>query len=181
MLANGTAGQVLSSNGTKLAPSWISTTGLTIGTANNLSGGVTGSIPYQNSAGTTLMLAPGISGQVLSTNGAGAPSWVSAATGDMTLVGNQTVTGAKTFGVPGNVGKLIVAGTTSGTTTINANPIATNGIVTLPNTGVLATLDGNETLTQKTLTSPIMTAPTLGIVASGNISAVTGNAPALTA
>jgi hypothetical protein len=99
----------------------------------------------------------------------------------MTLAGIQTITGAKTFGQTGNVGQLIVAGTTSGTTTINANAVAANGIVTLPNTGTLATLNGNETLTQKTLTSPILTAPALGIVASGDISAVTGNATALTA
>jgi hypothetical protein len=151
MLANGTAGQVLRSNGTTLAPSWISTTGLTIGTANNLSGGAAGSIPYQNSAGTTLMLAPGIAGQVLSTNGAGAPSWVNTGTGDMILNATQAVTAPKTFGAAGNVGNLKIAGNTSGTTTLNAQAVAADAIVTLPNSGTLATLAGAEALTNKTI------------------------------
>ena len=41
--------------------------------------------------------------------------------------------------------------------------------LTLPTTGTLATLDGLETLTQKTLTSPILTAPTLGVATATSI------------
>jgi len=44
--------------------------------ALNLSGGSGGSIPYQSSANTTAMLSAGTAGQVLQSNGAGAPSWV---------------------------------------------------------------------------------------------------------
>lgn len=44
--------------------------------ALNLSGGSGGSIPYQSSANTTSMLAAGTAGQVLQSNGTGAPSWV---------------------------------------------------------------------------------------------------------
>lgn len=44
----------------------------------------------------------------------------------------QTVTAAKTFGAPGAVGKLKVAGTTSGAATIDAPAIAGSAVITLP-------------------------------------------------
>ena len=50
-------------------------------TATNIAGGSNGTIPYQSAAGTTQMLAVGTPGQVLQTNGAGAPSWVAVAGG----------------------------------------------------------------------------------------------------
>ena len=53
----------------------------TIATATNLAGGSNGTIPYQSASGTTQMLAVGTPGQVLQTNGAGAPSWVAVAGG----------------------------------------------------------------------------------------------------
>jgi hypothetical protein len=69
-----------------------------------------------------------------------------------------------------NTGKTITLGgnlTTSGAfdTTLTTSA-ATN--ITLPTTGTLATLAGNEVLTNKTLTSPTLTAPVLGTPASGN-------------
>ena len=46
-------------------------------TATNIAGGTNGTIPYQSAANTTQMLAVGTAGQVLQTNGAGAPTWTS--------------------------------------------------------------------------------------------------------
>jgi hypothetical protein len=69
----------------------------------------------------------------------------------MTLGNNETVTGVKTFGAAGNVGKLVVAGTTSGSTILNATAIA-SGTLTLP--AATDTLVGKATvdiLTNKTI------------------------------
>lgn len=98
----------------------------------------------------TLPTADGSSGQVLQTNGSAILSW--AAPGDMTTTTNQTVTGEKTFGVAGNVGKLKIAGVTSGTATINAAAIAGSSVFTLPQTtGTIATLNAlNQQFTSST-------------------------------
>ena len=62
----------------------LTTASGTAATATNLAGGSNGTIPYQSASGTTQMLAVGTAGQLLQTNGAGAPTWatVSAGVGD---------------------------------------------------------------------------------------------------
>jgi hypothetical protein len=71
----------------------------TAATATNLAGGSNGTIPYQSASGTTQMLAVGTSGQVLQTNGAGAPSWVTPSSGAMTFISTTTASGSATIDI----------------------------------------------------------------------------------
>lgn len=89
--AAGSSGQVLLSNGAS-APTW-GTAG-TSTTATNLAGGSNGTVPYQSAAGTTQMLAVGTSGQVLRSNGAAAPSWVTPSAGALVFINSQVVSSA---------------------------------------------------------------------------------------
>ncbi len=75
-----------------------------------------------------------------------------AGSGDMLLAAIQVITAAKTF----NDGTLKLAGSTSGALSLKAPAVAGTGDVNLPATGTLATLAGTETLTNKTLTDPVV-------------------------
>lgn len=111
----------------------------------------------------------------------------------LSLLGTaQTITGAKTFGSAGAVGKLKIAGTTSGSTILDATAIA-SGTLTLPAaTDTLVGLATADNLTNKTLTAPVLSgsvtgtytlagtptiaSPTLtGTVHAGAVSANAGN------
>jgi hypothetical protein len=48
---------------------------LSVGTATNLAGGAASQIPYQSGAGATGFIANGTAGQVLTSAGAGTPTW----------------------------------------------------------------------------------------------------------
>jgi len=76
--SQGTAGQVLSSQGTGSAPLWINQSSITAG---NINAGVVGDLLYQSAVGVTSKLNIGTAGQVLVVNvGATAPSWVGQST-----------------------------------------------------------------------------------------------------
>ena len=93
MLAAGSSGQSLLSSGAS-APTWgtpaLATAATTATTSTNLAGGSNGTIPYQSAMGTTQMLAVGTAGQLLQTNGAGAPTWVTPAPGAGTVTAVAT-------------------------------------------------------------------------------------------
>lgn len=112
------------------------------------------------------------------------------AAGDLVLTGGS---GCATFtaGVLSSTGSAcgsgsttITAGTTPTSGFTSGNLIATAGAVATDSgiaTSAVATLTGAQTLTNKTLTSPIMTAPALGTIASGVATNLTGTAAGLTA
>lgn len=84
----GSSGQALLSGGSG-APTWGTPASST--TATNLAGGSAGTVPYQSASGTTAMLAAGTSGQVLTSSGAGAPSWTTPSAGALVFISSQTV------------------------------------------------------------------------------------------
>jgi hypothetical protein len=71
-LAIGASTTILTSTGS--APQWSATSGITVGTATNLAGGLAGSVPYQTGAGATTFVGIGATGNFLSSTGS-APQW----------------------------------------------------------------------------------------------------------
>lgn len=65
-LAIGAASFIVTSSGS--APQWTDPATIAVGTATNLAGGATGSVPYQSSAGTTTFLSIGTATQILKVN-----------------------------------------------------------------------------------------------------------------
>jgi hypothetical protein len=109
----GTSGQVLISGGSTAAPTWGTAGAAT--TATNLAGGAASQIPYQTGSGATAFIANGTTGQVLTSNGASAPTWTSPSSGGFT---------AKTANYTAVSGDNILANTGSGswTLTLPASP-----------------------------------------------------------
>lgn len=68
---------VLTSTGS--APQWVAPSSIPAGTATNIAGGATGSLPYQSAASTTTFLPIGTTNYVL-TAGASAPQYVAQST-----------------------------------------------------------------------------------------------------
>ena len=91
-LSLGTSGYVLTAGAS--APQYTAQSSLAVGTATNLAGGVASNIPYQSGAGTTVFLANGTTGQVLTSNGASAPSWTSP-TAYATVTDDTTTAGTR--------------------------------------------------------------------------------------
>lgn len=86
-----TNGDILQYDGTQLRWENVPASTLPVGTATNLAGGATGSVPYQSAASTTAMLPIGAALQVLKVNaGATAPQWVSGA--ELSRVDDTNVT-----------------------------------------------------------------------------------------
>jgi len=119
----------------------------------------------------------------------------------MTLGNTETVTGVKTFGSAGAVGRLKIAGTTSGSTVLDATAVA-SGTLTLPAaTDTLVGKATTDTFTNKTFdtagtgnsfsisgaavttntgtgavaraSSPVFTTPELGVATATSINGVT--------
>lgn len=152
--------------------------------------GTTGTIIFRNSANaftTTIQAstsasanasyfwpqAPGTTGQILSTDGSGNLSWTAAGTGNVTTGGTQTFTGLNTF----NSGTIRMAGSSSGTTTLNASAAAGTTTVTLPAlTGTVALLENAQTFSgAKTFSAQATFTSSPASATSVSISPTTGS------
>jgi hypothetical protein len=100
------------------------TSASTATTATNLAGGSNGTIPYQSASGTTQMLAVGTSGQLLQTNGAGAPTWVTPASAFSTSA-NNTFTGTQTFNGLSSIFATVLLDSAETVNVVSAAPSAT--------------------------------------------------------
>lgn len=101
-------------------------------TATNLAGGSNGTIPYQSASGTTQMLAAGTSGQVLTSNGAAAPTWATPApgAGTVTAVASGTLPNGATVIVNSDGTVSVPAATgASSITTIGSSVANTSSII----------------------------------------------------
>jgi hypothetical protein len=110
--AVGAVGSVLTSAGSG-TPVWTAQSGLTSGKSSNLVGGVVGDVPYQSATDTTSFVA-GTANQLLQSNGAAAPTFVSSInivnatlSGDANISGNVTGNAAITINTQSIVNSLI--------------------------------------------------------------------------
>lgn len=110
----------------------VASSTVAVGTATNLAGGATGSLPYQSTTGTTTFLAAGTDGQVLKL-ASGVPTWSSDASG-VTIVDDTTTNATRyltfTSATSGNITTENVA-----STKLQFNP--SNGLLTLGGTSAI--------------------------------------------
>jgi len=183
LLAAGSAGQVLTSNGSNAAPSWQAAANVNTN-ANNLTGGSAGTVPYQSAAGTTEMTAAGTSGQVLQSNGTAAPTWRTIAPYgvkawvqiDMTSISgtySQTGTSTVTITITGHgltTGQNVGVNYTSGGLNTNAAGQEGDTTVTVVNANSFTVTASSGTNSGNV---SIFVGPT--IMGSGNVSSITDN------
>ena len=152
--------------------------GGTAAKATNLAGGAAGSVPYQSGANTTVFLAAGTNGQVL-TLASGVPSWATPTTGTVTSVsGTGTVNGITLTGTVTSSGSITLGGTlgsiansqlTNSSITFGATAAALGTTVSGFNAVTIgATTASTGAFTYLSTSSSTSTTPTLGFNASNS-------------
>ena len=159
------------------------------GSATNIAGGLSGSMPYQTAAGATALLPKGTDGQVLSLD-LGLPKWISVSgagtvtsvdgsggTTGLTLTGGPiTSSGTLTLG-----GTLAVANGGTGATTLTGyvkgnGTSAMTASATIPTTDLSGTIS-NAQLANSAITINGTSTSLGGSISVGTVTSVTGTAP----
>ena len=181
----GSSGQLLQSAGTS-APSWVSSSAVTVGTATNatnstnITGGSAGQIVYQTATGTTGFITAGANGTFLQSTGAGfVPTWASA---NITVGSTVIALGSSSTSLAG----LTSIDATSGATSFFATPTGAT-IFAASTATTLGASTGTFTVNSVTLAhpnatsftmngaSPALTTTSTGTVSLFNTNALTGN------
>ena len=167
----GTSGQVLTSTGGS-APTFQTLS--SVPSANNITGGSAGLVLYQSAPGVTSGAGPGTAGQVLTSNGAAAPTYqnVSLATNASNLssgtagqVPYQIAPGSTGFAGPGSAGQYL---TSNGT----GAPTYTT-LITAPTANSIAAGAANQVLYQSASSTTAFAGPgTSGQILTANGSGV---------
>ena len=165
-----TAGYVLISNGPGAAPSWVQNTAIST-SAQNLVGGLAGTIPYQDSPGTTLFTAVGTADYVLKSNGGSAPTWVQKAP---QATASDTATTATNIanGLAGSIPYQSAAATTQMLAAGTGTQVLGGG--TTPAWQNVNTTPTASTIAKRTNTGNIEAVGFIGSTFSGNAATATG-------
>jgi hypothetical protein len=171
LLSFGSAGQILQSNGTGAAPSWVNLSGLTAGFASyatkaglatdvELNG--SGQLLYQPGNNNTELLSFGSAGQILRSNGTGAaPSWITLGSSVGAAISGLTIRDEGTITPSGGVGVITTINFVgSGITVVGSS----SGIATVTFLGdqiLEGTIKSTDTTTQTSL-YPVMVS-TVGV------------------
>ena len=126
-LAIGTNGYVLKSTGS--APSWVAQSSLAAGSATNLAGGASNSLPYQSGSGATSFLAIGTTGQILTVSAGGAPVWTTQS-GVVVTLSDDTSTNTTMYPLFWNTTSGTTGTVKTSSTKLNYNPSTGNLIAT---------------------------------------------------
>jgi hypothetical protein len=158
----GTANEITVTNGDGVsgAPTLSLPAALTF-TSKTITGGTyTGAVSYNK----VVITAPATAATLTLIDGTTLTGPAASGTA-MTLGNTETVTGIKTFGSAGAVGRLKIAGTTSGAITLDATAVAGSGVLTLP--------AATDTLVGKA-TTDIFSNKTFNSTGTGNTLQVSG-------
>jgi hypothetical protein len=189
-VGTGTAGQLLMSSGTS-GPSFVNTSGIYVGYSNNainsvnIVGGTAGQLPYQVTPGVTSFTGPGTSGQLLSSNGTLAPTYVTTTTlyVGSALYANQLYggqAGALVLQTASSQTGFLAAGST-GSILVSVGPNSSPAYTTTANIYVNSAVNSQNLIGGSTGALPYQSAPNttsfLSIGTNGYVLTSSGTGP----